>query len=173
MRVYLVVAAVGIILGGSLMYLLFWPSFEEVVTYRTEVEYIQKDSIIYSIKDSIIYSYIDSTIVSKEPEKYDSVRFYSGAIKLEYGELNWRAKTLGYLDSYEFSPSLKIPVTTNTITTTKYNKPKRLYGFVESDIKTPPTVGLTYINNKFLGGASYSFYNDRMNFKIGYLIFGK
>jgi len=170
MKTYAIIFIAGLLFGGVFLYLLFWPSSEQITTYKTEIEYIEKDTTIYSYKDSLIYNIIE-VLESPEPAKYDSIRRYAGTVPIDYGTLDWKLTTLGSLESFEFNPKYSIPVTTTTIKTQA--KPKRLYGYVQSDFAESNLVGLDYINGRIIIGASYNINAKRTSAKIGLLIFGK
>lgn len=94
-----------------------------------------------------------------EPEKYDSIRQYSGTYSFDYGKFDWEIETGGLLTSYNFKPTLLIPTTettTNTSTVKRsYVYPKGIYAGVSADSELAWGVNATYVQKDFLVGYSY------------------
>lgn len=177
-RNYAIVAILGALVGATITHVFFFPDIterEEVVyTYETKIDWVPKDTLI--IRDSLRILEIEpETQPSPEPEKYDSIRTYTGTEKHLYGVINWRVKTGGYLQHLELNPNLKIPIVTNTNTierkTAYVVEPKGLYFTGGINSRFNYSVGLTYLNNKSLFSGRYAPQTNTFEIATGMKIF--
>lgn len=94
-----------------------------------------------------------------EPEKYDSIRSYSGTHHFHYGKFDWKVETGGVLTGYEFNPQFEIPTVTvtkeKTITQTRTIIQKGLFAGGGMNSAGQFHAGATYLGNKFL--VEYNF----------------
>lgn len=94
------------------------------------------------------------TAEDPEPEKYDSVRSYSGTHHFQYGKFDWSLQTGGVLHGFEFTPSFEIPqvntVKEKTITQTRTIIQKGLFAGGGVNNLGDFHAGATYLGNKFL-----------------------
>jgi hypothetical protein len=89
-----------------------------------------------------------------EPEKYDSIREYAGTNAFQYGKFDWKVRTGGILESYEFNPQFIIPTITvtkeKTITQTRTIIQKGVFAGGGMNSQGTFHAGATYLGNKFL-----------------------
>jgi hypothetical protein len=172
--------AAGVILGALLYHFLIAPETESSVetVYKTEIktEWIKKDTTIFHLKDSLVFRVIE-TKASDKPEKYDSLRTYSGKTDFDFGAVNWTAKTGGELQFLKFNTAFNIPIKTitNTVekTTTIVQKPKGLYftGGVRSDQDF--AAGAMYLKNNSVISYDYFLQSQTHFLKVGFNPFKK
>ena len=99
---------------------------------------------------------------------YDSVRVYQGRKEFNNGFIDYEFRTLGYLDSYEFRPTIFIPET--TITRTIMQEKPRLYALASVGISNY-SVGALYVRKKAIYGYSYNPTDNQHSFSVGVRLF--
>lgn len=155
---HVLILAFGVFLGILLCSLLFQNDIEEKTKETretvTETVYNYIDTTIYHYK--IVPRYVD---ISPDPEKYDSVRTYTGKDNFIHGYYDWEIKTGGFLNSFKFNPVMAIPQTTTVTTATKETVmmiyPKGIYlgGSMGTDINFG--VNASYVNKDMIVGYGY------------------
>jgi hypothetical protein len=151
------------ILGGFLLALLMFKcggkSEKEIV--EVVVEVLRVDTVFNNDSPKPIK-------VSPKPVKdtlqYDSVRYYSGRHTFQNGYFDYKLKTLGYLDSYTFSPTVFIPQT--TITRTIMQEKPRLYALASVG-NQQLSVGAIYTRERMMYGYSYNPVLNQHSFSVG------
>lgn len=97
---------------------------------------------------------------SPEPEKYDSIRSYTGSYSFDYGKFDWQIDTGGILEGYEFKPQFEIPVITHTkektITQTRTIVQKGVYLGGGFNTAQDYHFGATYLGNKWMIEYNYT-----------------
>lgn len=146
---------IGILLGfflGLALISFFGNSDPEEKTTITEEVIIHKIDTVYVDR----YPEADKSLASSEPEKYDSLRFYSGRKKFDYGFFDWKIETGGYLNEFMFHPTLLIPErkTTETIIRTNYQKGIYLGGGFSSNMGF--YLGGSYLGKGWMADVTYN-----------------
>lgn len=173
---HIIAFALGVLTAYGLYKIFLEPEYVDSVTseYKEEIKLVVKDTTIITYKDSLRVLQVEAT-PSEEPEKYDSVRTYEGAIKFDYGAIKWKAQTLGALSKLEISPTLILPektVTKSTTTERTYrNKALFLGGAIDSRMQFK--AGAYYVNNKLLVGYEIEPLTRESSVRVGFRIFGK
>lgn len=162
------VILIAFVLGIIVCHALFHPERKDVIETTTETK-------IETTIEEVDTSFQEQATVSKpikpkktvakndlkepEPEKYDSVRHYSGTYTFDHGKFDWEIETGGTLLGYSYKPTLFIPTTTKETTTTtnriSYIYPKGIYAGLSADSELVWGVNATYVQKDFLLGYSY------------------
>lgn len=95
---------------------------------------------------------------------YDSVRVYQGRKEFNNGFIDYEFRALGYLDSYEFRPTIFIPET--TITRTIMQEKPRLYALASVG-NSNFSVGGLYVRPKMAYGYSYNPVMNQHSISVG------
>lgn len=153
----------GMLIGAWLGLKLFAPKVQNTVTVkeiiRVDTSYVYVDTSFNAraTKDTPIKP---KTTKAKDPEKdpqpekYDSVRTYTGTYQFDYGKFDWSIETGGILSAYSFKPTITIPTVTvdkeKVITHTKTIIQKGLFAGGGINSKADFHIGATYLGEKYL-----------------------
>jgi hypothetical protein len=151
---------VGMLLGFLVALILisfFWKQPEPERITITEEVILHKIDTVYIVTAPTP----DQSIVSQEPERYDSTRFYSGRKIFDYGFFDWKIETGGYLNEFTFQPTLLIPErrTSQTITQINYQQGFFLGGGFSSNMGI--YAGASYLGKGYMVDLTY---NPIMNY---------
>lgn len=128
----------------------------DTVFIQTDTVFVEKATMEVPIQPKKVE---EKTTDSPEPEKYDSLRTYSGTYVFDQGKFDWKIKTGGILEGYEFKPTFEIPAVTvtkeKTVTHTKTITQKGLFAGGGMNTAGQFHAGATYLGNKFL--VEYNF----------------
>jgi hypothetical protein len=141
----------GFFLGLSMISFFGKNEIQEQKTITEEV-IIHKVDTVFIIRNPKTVT----TLVSAEPEKYDSLRFYSGRKNFDYGFVDWKIETGGFLNEFMFHPTLLIPEKTHTETIIRTNYQKGIYlggGFTSH---MGYYVGASYLGKGWMADISYN-----------------
>lgn len=156
------------LLGGLIALQLFAPKVENKITIK---ETVRVDTVFIKVDTSFTAKATPGKPIKPEdvrpknpesdpePEKYDSVRNYTGTYQFDYGKFDWSIQTGGILNGYTFKPSFTVPAITvqkeKVITETKTIIQKGLFAGGGINSQGNIHAGAAYLGNKFL--VEYNF----------------
>lgn len=173
----------GLAMGSWIGVLLFTPKIENTTT---TIEKITYDTVWVNV-DTVFSQVATKAKPIKpkdtrpkdpdkdpQPEKYDSIRYYSGTNSFEYGKLDWKISTGGVLQSYEFKPQFEIPTVTiekeKTLTETKTIIQRGLFAGGGMNSRGSFHSGATYLGNNFLIEYNFSPAKQVQTHQIGFKV---
>lgn len=162
--ILLVVLLFGIWIGIKL----FAPKVENTVTVK---ETIRVDTVYVKVDTSFTKTATPEKPINPDsvrpkepdkdpqPEKYDSVRSYSGTYQFDYGKFDWNIQTGGILNGYTFTPSITVPTIKTEreriVTVTKTIIQKGFFAGGGINSRGNIHAGAAYLGDKFL--VEYNF----------------
>jgi hypothetical protein len=149
----LIYVLIGLVFG-----MLILQKCTKPVEFEKIVEVIRVDTVFQNINPRPVFT-LPKTLTDTI-KVYDSIRVYQGRYTMPNGFFDYQFKTLGYLDSYEFRPS--IISTNNTIIKDR----PRFYGTISGG-ENIAAVGLIHVREKMIYGYRYNLATNSHDFTLG------
>ena len=162
MRIGLIELGIAILIGFVLALMLFKCGTTNQEKITTETIITKIDTVFINTSPKAVSTFPRTLIDTLKV--YDSIRVYSGRHTFQNGYFDYKLKTLGYLDSYSFSPTVFIPQT--TITRTVMQEKPRLYALASVG-NSNFSVGAIYARERMMYGYSYNPVLNQHFFLIG------